>query len=103
MEIRILIFLFGPGGPINALQHLVFRIATPIRSGQFRQLKHLQAARAWHVRSAAQVDEVTLPIERDILFGRNRSDDFSLVLLADGQKKGDRLIAAPYFARYGDV
>ena|SRR5210317_1314622 len=55
------------------------------------------------MRPAAQVDELTLAIQRQVLFRGNALDDLSLVRFADTAKELGRLVALPYFALYGLV
>jgi hypothetical protein len=84
VQIGILIFLSGPGRAVDALQHLVLRVAAPVGTGHLHQLEDLELAGRRHVRATAQVGEITLAIERDILACRNRGNDLGLVVLADG-------------------
>jgi len=43
------------------------------------------------MRPDAQVDEIALPIEADLLLGRDLADVFGLVALADVVEEGDAL------------
>ena len=83
LEVGVLVFLVRPGGAVDALEHLVLRVAAPVRAGDAHQLEDLQLAGGRHVRAAAQVDPVALAVERDRLAGGNRRDDLGFVVLAD--------------------
>src|SRR5207237_5436720 len=50
------------------------------------------------MRPDAQVEEIPLAIEADLLLGRDLADIFGLVALADAVEEGDRLVAVPYLA-----
>jgi hypothetical protein len=65
LQIGIQIFFFGPAGAIDALQHLVVRIATPIGTGHFHQLENLELGGVRHMRAAAQIDEIAFTVKRD--------------------------------------
>ena len=69
VQVGVEIFLPGPGGAVDPLQHLVSRVAAPVRAGKLRQLEHLELAGRRHVRAAAQVGEAPLGVERDRLVG----------------------------------
>ena len=56
------------------------------------------------MRPAAQVDEVALAVQRDrLLVGRNRGDDFGLVLFADGLEERDGFVARPISSRCTEI
>ena len=82
-EIGFLIFFLCPGSTIDALQHFVLAVATPICTGHLHELEDLEFARARYVRSAAQIREVSLTVKRNNFSCRNFADNFSLVVLAD--------------------
>ncbi len=98
LQIRVLVFLPAPRRAVDALQLFVGLVAAPIRAGNLRQLEHLQLARRRHVRAAAQIDETTFAIQRNVFVRRNRRDDLGLVLLADRLEKFHRVVALPDFA-----
>ena len=103
LEIRVLVFLLAPGGAVDALEHLVLRVAAPVGAGDAHQLEGLQLAGGRHVRPAAQVDPVALAVERDGVLLGNRGDDFGLVLLALFAEEGDRLVPRHDFSFYGKI
>src|SRR5471032_2066254 len=98
-QVLLLIFLLGPGGAVDALQHFVLAVAAPVGAGQFHQLEHFQLAGRWHVRAAAQVGEAAFRVQGHILVGRNRFDDFGLVGFAYRFEIGDRFVARQDLAR----
>ena len=53
VQVLVEVFLPAPGGAVDALEHLVFGIAAPIRSRQFHQLEMLELAGGRYVRPAA--------------------------------------------------
>ena len=75
-------FLSGPGGAVDPLQHLVARIPAPVGPRELGELERLELAGGRHVRAAAQVDPVALPVQADLILVRDRGDDLGLVELA---------------------
>ena len=65
LQVRVLLLLLRPGGAVDALEHLVLRVAAPVGAGDLHELEDLQLAGRRHVRPAAEVDEVALPVQRD--------------------------------------
>src|SRR5258706_9802298 len=63
-EIGLELLLARPRGAVDALQHRVALIATPVGAGETGELEGLDAAGGRHMRSAAQIDEFTLAIKR---------------------------------------
>src|SRR3989442_6329370 len=66
-DIALEIVLAEPRGPVDALQHLAPLIAAPVRARGMQQLEMLDPPGARHVRSAAQIDERTVRVDRDDL------------------------------------
>jgi hypothetical protein len=52
---------------VDALQHLVVLVAAPIRARQLGELPRADLPGALHVRAAAQVDEVAVAEDGDVL------------------------------------
>ena len=98
VQISFDIFLRRPGGAVDALQHFVFGIAAPIGAGDLGQLEGTNTPGGRQMWPAAEIDEVSLTVEADILISRNAGDDFCLIMLARLFKMFDRAIARPYFA-----
>jgi hypothetical protein len=86
VQIGVEVFLLGPGRAVDALQLLVAVVAAPVGAGHLHQLEDLELARGRHVRAAAEVDEIAFAVERNLLVGRNRGDQFGLVLFARSRK-----------------
>ncbi len=103
VEVRVEVVLLRPRGAVDPLQHLVLRVAAPVRAGELHQLEHLELAGRRHVRSAAEVRELALGVERDVLVGRNRRDDLGLEVLADRLEVRDRVVARHRAPRHGLV
>ena len=69
VQVLLQLVLRRPRRAVDALQHLVLRVAAPVRAGDLHQLEVLELARARHVRAAAEVFERALAVERDVLAG----------------------------------
>ena len=93
VEVGVEVLLLRPRRAVDALEHLVARIAAPVGAGDLHELEHLELARGRHVRPAAEVDEVAFAIERDGLVARDRGDDLGLVVLAHALEELDRVVA----------
>src|SRR5712691_3297694 len=102
-QVRFLLLLPGPGGPVDPLQHLVLGISAPIGTGDLHQLEYLELARGGNVRAAAQIDEIPFPVQRDLFVRGNRGDYLGLVALADGLEVLNRLVARPDLARHREI
>ena len=98
VQVGVQILLARPRGSIDPLQHLVAAVAPPVSSRHLGELEHLQPPGRRHVRTPAQVDEAALPVQRDLLPGRNRGDDLRLVAFADRFEEADRIVALPDLA-----
>ena len=83
VQVVLQLLLIGPRRSINALEHFVPRIATPVRARDLRQLEGPELAGRRYVRPPAKVLPLALAVQRDFLASRNCRDDFSLVVLAD--------------------
>src|ERR1700730_12148947 len=95
-EVLVEILLVGPGGAVDALQLGVPGIAAPIGARYTHQLESLaEIAGRGQMRPGAQIDKPALPIQADLLAGRNFADIFGLIAFADIAKKSDRRIAVP--------
>ena len=100
MQIGVEVFLLRPRGAVDALQHRVFRIAAPVRTGKLHQLVGFgELAGRRQVRAATHVEPVALPVDRQFLAGRDDVvDDLDLVVLAHGGESLFRRLALPYLA-----
>ena len=85
LEVRVEILLREEGGAVDALQLLVLFVAQPVGSGDGRDLERLHAAGGRNVRAAAEVSEVAVLIERDLVAGLGEAlDEVDLHELALG-------------------
>src|SRR5690606_39528770 len=70
LDVGLKLLFVRPGGAINALQLLVLGIATPVRTGNARQLERLQETRVRYVRAAAHV-HVFLVDRKSVVEGKS--------------------------------
>jgi hypothetical protein len=63
VQVLLQLVLGRPRRAVDALQHLVLRVAAPVRASHLHQLEVPELARARHVRAAAQILE-TRPRDR---------------------------------------
>ena len=97
VEVSSHIVFLSPGGTVDSLQHFVLAVTSPVSAGKFHQLVNSQATGARDVGSAAKVDIVTLTVQRNGFTGRDRADDFGLVVFADGVEIFNGLVAVHLF------
>src|SRR5271156_510994 len=101
-EVLVELLLTCPGGAVDALQLDVSRVAAPIRARDVRQLECLaEVTGRGQMRADAEIEELALPVEADLLTLRDFTDVFGLIRLADAVEEGDRSIAVPDLA--GDL
>src|SRR6056297_1765274 len=80
VEVGLEILIAGPGRPVDALQHLVVAIATPIGTGKLHELEGVaDLTGGRHVRPAAQIEPIALSVDLEILARRDSLDQFDLV------------------------
>ena len=99
MQVGVELLLVAPGGAVDAAQHGVAVIAPPIGTSHLHQLERAAdvGGRA-HMRAAAQIDPLALPIQRDRLVARQILDDLGLVFLPFVLEEADRLVAVDLLA-----
>src|SRR5712692_9062319 len=96
-EMLVELLLREPRGAVDALEHRVPLVAAPVGARGREQLEVLHVARGRHVRAAAEVDELALPVERHP--GRVEPlEDLDLVGLAALAEEADRLLARELLA-----
>jgi len=98
LEIRVELFLVGPGGAVDPLQHRVPLVAAPVRAGDRGQLERAEAAGRWDVRSAAEIEPFALAIDRQRLIAGDALNDLHFVFFAQLLERPDRLFARPLLA-----
>ena len=100
MQIGVELFLIRECRAVDALQLLVLGVTAPIGA---RHLHHLEGvaelARRGEVRTRAEIDELSLPVDADLLVLRDLLDPFRLVLLADRLEEAHGVVARPDLAR----
>src|ERR1051326_3624660 len=97
-DVRVELLLVGPGGAVDALEHLVALVAAPVRAGDVRQLERAEAAGGGDVRAAAEIEPLALAGEREGPVARDALDDLDLDLLADVAEDAHGLVARPLLA-----
>ena len=68
-EVGVEIFLREEGGAVDALELRILLVAEPVSAGEAGDFEGLDAAGGGHVRAAAEVDEVAVAIEADLVAG----------------------------------
>jgi hypothetical protein len=103
-EIGVEVVLCSPGGAIDARQHRVVGIAAPVGTGHLHQLEGgADLAHARHVRAAAQVQPLALPVDLERLTRRDGVDQLDLERLTLRLEIGARLLARPDLLGEGGV
>ena len=92
-QVLLQVFLAGPGRAVHALKHLVLAVATPVGTRHLHQLEVLELAGAGHMRATAEIFKISFAVEADLFTGRNRTNDFGLVVLAQPLEIGHSFIA----------
>src|SRR5215211_3987639 len=99
-EIGLQFFLGRPGGAVDAGEHGVLLVAAPVGSGDVLQPEGPELACTRNVRTAAQVEELTLPVDGDVAVFKI-ADDLQLVRVVPVETFGLRL--RNLLALYGEV
>ena len=101
MQVLLQCLPVRPGSAVDALQHFITGITAPVSASQPGQFERGKFAGTGHVRTAAQVNELTLPVQRQFLMRGNGFDDLCLVLLSHATKECNSLI--PWHDRTADT
>src|SRR5207237_5449249 len=97
-QVLVQFLLVRPSRAVDPLQLRVIRVAAPIGACHVHQLEGLpEPAGRWQMRADAEIDEIPLAVEADLLLGRDLADIFGLITFADAVEKGDGLVAIPHF------
>jgi len=67
LQVVVELLAVEEGGAVDAGELVARRVAAPVGSGDALELERLDLAGVGHVRPAAQVGELTLPVDRDAL------------------------------------
>ena len=102
-EVLLQLVLAGPGGAVDALQHLIVAVAAPIGARHFHQLEVLELTGAGHVRPTTQIFKTTLAVQRHVFTAGNAGDDFGLVFFTHAHEMGHSFIARQHAAHHGFV
>ena len=98
----LLQFVFGgPGCTVNALQHFIAVIATPIGPCHFHQFEMLELAGTGYVGTTAQILECTFTVKADILVIGNTANQFRLVMLTQCFEMRHSLVARQHTTHDG--
>src|SRR5690606_5372549 len=65
VEVLLQLLVLRKGDAINACKHFVLFVASPIRAGHAKQLDRLDKAGVRYMRTAAEINKITLPVEGD--------------------------------------
>ena len=96
VQVGVELLLLGEGGAVDAGQHRVLGIAAPIGAGDLHQLEGVaDLAGRGHVRAAAEIEPVALPVDLQVLARRNGVDQFDLEVLALVLEHALGLVARP--------
>ena len=93
VEVLLQLVLRRERRSVDSAEHLVLRVAAPVRARRRRQFERLDRAGREEVRPRAQIGEVALPVERNLLALGHVAYQFDLVRLFALFHKRDRLIA----------
>src|SRR5438093_6462880 len=101
LEVALELIAGEKRSPVDPAQHLVVLVAAPVRAGEREQLEGLDAAGGGAVRTAAEIGEGAVAVERDrpnAVVAGEIADQLDLVVLAlRGEVPfgvGDRQLAA---------
>src|SRR5215211_5773792 len=100
LEVGLQVLLGRPRGAVDAGEHRVILVAAPVGSGDVLQLEGPELAGARHVGTAAQVEEVALPVDGDVVV-LQVVDDLQLVRVVPIEALG--LGLRDLLALYGQV
>ena len=69
LHVRVEVFFREEGRPVNALQLRILLIAQPVRARDVQQLERLDLAGRRNVRAAAEIDELSGAVDRNLFIG----------------------------------
>ena len=97
------VLVVGPRRTVDALQHLVARVAAPIGTGYLHQLEYFELAGRGHVRAAAKIDPLALAVETDRLVRGDAGDDLGFVVLTEALEKRHGVVTRHFAARHREI
>ena len=101
VQVGILIFLLGPSGAVNPLQHLILAITAPIRASELHKLEYLELSSRWYVGATAEVSKFALGVKRDLFILRNTGNDLGFIDFTLLFEKLNRLITRHHMTNDG--
>ncbi|MNR50701.1 hypothetical protein D3C85_1702600 [compost metagenome] len=78
MQMLVQLSFLGESSAVNPLKHFVLGISAPISTRHAQQLEGFNPASGWKMRSAAQIEEFTLVIDRKLRFNRKIANKLQL-------------------------
>ena len=66
LKVRLQMLRVGKRRPVDALQHRVALVTTPVGASNVRELERTQKARGWNVRPLAQVDPLPVLVDGEL-------------------------------------
>ena len=101
VQVLLQVLLVEEGGAVDAGEHLVVGVALPVGAGGLHELEGADLAGRGHVRAAAQVHEVAVTANDDLLVGGQVVDMLGLQALVGEDGLGP--VAADHLAHEGLV
>ena len=107
-EIILKCLFISPGSAVDALQHFVVRIPSPVGACHFRELERFEFPRVGNVRASTKVDEFPLLVKREDFIAWNAFQDLHFVVLALFFKQRHRFVArhfrtSHWLRRFGEL
>ncbi|OAJ67231.1 hypothetical protein A0123_01827 [Gluconobacter cerinus] len=97
-QMSVQLLLVAPGRAVNAGQHGVAMVTTPVSTGHAHELEgRANVRRATQMRAAAEIKPFALTVDRNLLAFRQIADQFGLEVLTLLFKEADGFVTIPYF------
>src|SRR5688572_369342 len=95
LDVLVEVFLAEPSGAVQPLKLLVVRVSLPVRAGNGDQLDRRDPPGVRHMRAAAEVQEIALPIKTErAVIRESRLNVLALQLLIEIAAELERLVAS---------
>ena len=82
VQVSFQCFFIEKGCTVDALQHFLVGITTPVSASKLHQFKRLEHACAGHMRATAQVNEIILAVKREFFVSWDVFDNLRFVVFA---------------------
>jgi len=99
-QIILKCFFISPGGAIDALQHLVVRVSSPVGACDLGELERFELPRVGNMRPSTKVDEFTLLVKRKDFIAWDAFEDLYFVVLTLFFKQRHRFVARHFRTSY---